>query len=80
MGGFFVWVFFLFLKFEFKLSSCVDSKIGVYILFIALYAMTYVYDPTSINQFLFQDMSVVSIILLKFYLRHAVIIPCTYIL
>jgi len=70
----------LLVKFEFKLSSCVDLKIGVYILFIVLCAMTYVYDPTSINQFLFQDMSVASIILLKFYLWHAVIIPCIYIL
>lgn len=70
----------LFLKIKFKLSSCVDLKIGVYILFIVLYGMTYVYEPTSINQFLFQDMSVVSITLLKFYLWHAVITPCTYIL
>lgn len=39
---------------------------------------------TSVNlqqltSLFFQDMSVVSIILLKFYLQHAVIIPCTYI-
>lgn len=75
-----VFIFLLFLKFEFKLSSCVDLKIGVYILFTVLYTMTCVYDPASINQFLFQDMSVVSIILLKFYMWHAVIIPCMYIL
>lgn len=75
--GFTFWL--LFLKFIYIIQLCWFENWHLYFSY-CLYSKTHAYDPTSINQFIFQDRSVVSIILLKCYTWHAVIIPCPYIL